>query len=135
MPSAATDPVQKSRTEKKLLRTRCLRLRRHRSPDINRRDSVRILDEKKIDYKIIEYLKEPLDLEELKNILTILNLKPIDIVRTSEAEYKENKLSVVRGDKLLIAIIKFPKILQRPIIIKGDKGVIGRPPENVLKII
>ena len=43
------------------------------------RDSVRILDEKKIDYKIIEYLKVPLDLEELKNILAILNLKPIDI--------------------------------------------------------
>ena len=99
------------------------------------RDSVRILDEKKIDYKIIEYLKEPLDLEELKNILTILNVKPLDIVRTSEAEYKENKLSGFRGDKLLRAIIKFPKILQRPIIIKGDKGVIGRPPENVLEII
>ena len=99
------------------------------------RDSVRILEEKKIDYRIIEYLKEPLDIEELKNILTILNVKPKDIVRTSEAEFKNNKLSEVSGDKLLRAIIKFPKILQRPIIIKGSRGVIGRPPENILDII
>ena len=100
------------------------------------RNSVRILEEKNIDFKIIEYLKNPLSLNELKNILNILQLKPIDIIRKTEAEYKENKIDLIKNDdEVLIAIIKFPKILQRPIILNGNKGVIGRPPENILSII
>ena len=100
------------------------------------RNSVRILEEKKIDYKIIEYLKNPLSVNELENILNILKLKPIDIIRKTEADYKENKINLIKNDnELLMAIIKFPKILQRPIILNGNKGVIGRPPENILSII
>ena len=100
------------------------------------RNSVRILEEKNVDYKIIEYLKHSLSINELKNILKILNLKPIDIIRTSELDYKENNISkVTDNEKLLEAILKYPKILQRPIILNGDKGVIGRPPEKILSII
>ena len=100
------------------------------------RNSVRILEEKKIDCKIIEYLKNPLSVNELENILNILQLKPIDIIRKTEADYKENKINLIKNDnELLMAIIKFPKILQRPIILNGNKGVIGRPPENILSII
>ena len=100
------------------------------------RNSVRILEEKNIDYKIIEYLKNPLSLNELENILKILQLKPIDIIRKTESDYKENRIDLFRNDnEILMAIIKFPKILQRPIILNGNKGVIGRPPENILSII
>ncbi len=101
------------------------------------RDSVRILEEKNISYKIIEYLKTPLTREELNRIILILDIKPSEIIRTSERDFIDNNLSdVLESDnKTMDAIIKFPKILQRPIIINGDRGVIGRPPENILKII
>ena len=101
------------------------------------RDSVRILEEKNIDYSIIEYLKNPLDKTTLKNIVRILNINAADIVRISEKEFLENNLSEImtNEEKILDAIVKFPKILQRPIIISGGKGVIGRPPENIFKLL
>lgn len=101
------------------------------------RDSVRILSEKKIPFSIIEYLKTPLKVEDLKKIIRLLKVNPIDIVRTSENEYKKNNLSEIshNENKLLEAIEKFPKIMQRPIIIHDKKAVIGRPPENINKII
>ena len=82
-------------------------------------------------------MKVPLQKTNLKKILSILNLQPKEIVRTSETDFKDNNLIDILDDKdkMINAIIKYPKILQRPIIINGDKGVIGRPPENILKII
>ena len=66
----------------------------------------------------------------------VLDLKPIDIIRTSESDYKDNNISRINDEeKLLSAILKYPKLLQRPIILNGNKGVIGRPPENILSII
>ena len=101
------------------------------------RDSVRILEEKNISYKIVEYLKTPLTREELNRIILILDIKPSEIIRTSERDFIDNNLSdVLESDnKTIDAIIEFPKILQRPIIINGDRGVIWMPPENILKII
>lgn len=100
------------------------------------RNSVRILEENNINYEVVEYLKKPLKFDELKNILTILDLKPIDIIRKSESEYKDNNIGAIKDDnKILEAILKYPKILQRPIILNGEKGVIGRPPENILSIL
>jgi len=100
------------------------------------RNSVRILKEKKIDYKIIEYLKNPLDIIELKQILKILDLKAEDIIRKTEQDYKDNDIGDIKDEeKILEAILRYPKILQRPIILNGKKGVIGRPPENILSII
>ena len=82
-------------------------------------------------------MKKPITKAELKSILTVLKLKPKDIIRTSEADYKDNGLSDIQDDdnKMIDAIIRYPKILERPIIINGDRGVIGRPPEKVLEII
>ena len=101
------------------------------------RDSVRILKEKKAELTVIEYLKNPLSKKDLTYIISILNLKASDIVRTGEKEFKENSLSEIMSDedKILDAIEKFPKIMQRPIVIHGNKGVIGRPPENINKIL
>ena len=101
------------------------------------RDSVRILEEKNIDYKIVEYLKTPLTKEELKNIINVLNIKTHEIVRISEKDFIDNNLSSVLDDidKTIDAIIEFPKILQRPIIINEKKGVIGRPPEKILDLL
>ena len=101
------------------------------------RDSVRILSDKNIPFTIIEYLKNPLKVKQLKHIIKLLDLDAFDIVRTNEKDYKDNNLEALSNDeqKLLEAIEQFPKIMQRPIIIHGKKAVIGRPPENINKIL
>ena len=101
------------------------------------RNSVGILKKSKKKFEVIDYLKNPLTKKELKEIIRILDVKAKDIIRTSEVQFKENHISLIMNNesKLLDAIINFPKILQRPIIICGDTGVIGRPPENIYKIL
>ena len=60
----------------------------------------------------------------------------MDIIRTSEQDYRDNNIEHIKSDEELIdAILRYPKILQRPIILNGNRGVIGRPPENILSII
>ena len=85
---------------------------------------------------IIQYLKEGLSHQELSGILEKLGLKAHDILRSKEDAYKEHNLSPESSDAdILNAIVHSPILLERPIIIHGDKAVIGRPPENVEKIL
>ena len=85
---------------------------------------------------IIEYLKNPPNVNELNEICENLNMSAIDIIRTNEKEYKQLNISMNDADDVLIEkIVRHPKLLERPIVIKGKKGIIGRPPENVLKLL
>ena len=85
---------------------------------------------------IIEYLKNPPNVNELNEICKNLNMSAIDITRTNEKEYKQLNIPMNDTDDVLIEkIVRHPKLLERPIIIKGKKGIIGRPPENVLKLL
>ena len=85
---------------------------------------------------IIEYIKNPPNIKELSEICNVLQLRPSDIIRKGEKEYKELNISKLQRDKDLIEeIVKNPKLMERPIVIKGEKGIIGRPPENVLKLL
>ena len=101
------------------------------------RNSVGILDEKNIDYTIVKYIETPLSTEELKNLSQKLNLRPKDFIRKGESEFKSLKLSsnLDNDDFLFDAMSKFPKLMERPIIVNGDKACIGRPPERILEII
>jgi len=73
----------------------------------------------------------------LKDICSKLNCEPKEIIRKGEKDYKENNISaILDNNNLLIAkMIKYPKIIERPIIIIKDRAVIGRPPENIYNII
>ena len=85
---------------------------------------------------IIEYLKNPPNVNELNEICENLNMSAIDITRTNEKEYKQSNIPMNDTDDVLIEkIARHPKLLERPIVIKGKKGIIGRPPENVLKLL
>ena len=101
------------------------------------RQALKIIKDNGIEPKIIEYLKEPLGKEELENIAKSLGVRPKEFVRKNEAEFKDNNLArkLGRDDDLFEAMGKFPKIMERPIIISDMGAVIGRPPENVLKIL
>ena len=96
------------------------------------RKSVEILNNKKIEFQIIEYLKDGLTANQLKNILKKLDSSIYDIIRKKDKLYKELELEKIRKiDKLLEILSKNIKLLERPIIIKGDRAVIGRPPEKI----
>ena len=101
------------------------------------RKSVEILKDKGIDFEIIQYIKSPPSINELKSICEKLNLKANQIIRKGERDFKENNLSKILDDEtaLLNKMIQFPKIIERPIIIIGEKAVIGRPPENIFDIL
>ena len=101
------------------------------------RESVKILKEKCSSFTIIEYLKI-INKQTIQNIINILNINAIELIRKNEKEFKDLNLSkeeIDNNDLLIDLIIKYPKIMQRPIILNGNKGVIGRPPENIYNIL
>ncbi len=94
------------------------------------------LESKGVDFETRLYLKEPLSEKELKEILQKLDLKPIELIRTNEAIWKENYKDKDPTDKQLIELmIKEPKLMERPIIINGDKAVVGRPTEKIEEVL
>jgi len=100
------------------------------------REGVCFLEDKGIEFETVKYLDEKITLEELTNILKKLNCNPIELVRTKEPFWKENYKDKNLSDEEIIAImVENPILIERPIIINGDKAVIGRPIEKVLTII
>ena len=101
------------------------------------RQALQILQDNNCDIEIINYLEIDLDVSLIKDILHKLSLKPRDILRTSEQDYKDNNLKAddFSDDDLIDYMIKYPKLIERPIVIKGDMAVLGRPPENVLELL
>ncbi|MCX7125023.1 MAG: arsenate reductase (glutaredoxin) [Gammaproteobacteria bacterium] len=100
------------------------------------REALAILQEKNCSLRIVEYLKLPLSALQIKVLLEQLQLTPIDIIRTKEKCFAELGLSKKSpGDKLIVAMVENPVLIERPIITCGDKAVIGRPPENVLTLL
>ena len=100
------------------------------------RQTLTILNEKNIKHEIVEYLKDNLITSDLKIIIKKLKIKPIELVRKNETIWKEKyKGKKLSDEEIVQAMIENPKIIERPIVINGKKAVLGRPPENVLKII
>jgi arsenate reductase len=96
-----------------------------------------MLQDSNCEIEIINYLEIDLDVSLIKDVLKKLSLKPRDILRTSEQDYRDNNLKEddFSDDDLIDYMIKHPKLIERPIIIKGHKAVLGRPPENVLELL
>ncbi|MBU92524.1 MAG: arsenate reductase (glutaredoxin) [Rhodobiaceae bacterium] len=101
------------------------------------RKTLQIIKELGMKPTVVEYLKTPLEKSEIERISKLLNKRPKDFIRKNEVDFKENKIkNIIENDTALInAIIKYPKLIERPIVISRSKAVIGRPPENVLKLL
>ena len=101
------------------------------------RKALEIIKSKNIEPTIILYLVNKLSKTEVENLLSKLGLSIRDILRTKEYEYQNNNLKNknLSDDKLIKFLIKYPKLLQRPIVVKNSKAVIGRPPENILNLL
>lgn len=100
------------------------------------RETLALLQKKNCLITIVEYLKTPLTTPQIKTLLKQLNIKPIDMIRTKESCFSALKLSLSSTDAELIkAMSENPILIERPIIADGKDAVIGRPPENVLKLL
>lgn len=101
------------------------------------RQTLALLEERDIAPAVVEYLKTPPSAGELKAILKKLGLKPQDIVRNKEARYAELGLRerTVSDDELITLMVENPILIERPIVVSGQKAAIGRPPEKVLAIL
>ena len=97
------------------------------------RQTLALLKEKGYQPKVVEYLKTPLSLEEIKALSQHFPLN--EFVRTSEPFFKSAQLSLNEAESVLKAILQEPKLLQRPIVTYNGRARIGRPPEKVLEIL
>lgn len=101
------------------------------------RRTLTLLEQHGIKPKVVEYLVTPPTEVELKRLLKLLGMAPRELLRTKEDEYKQAKLD--RADatdaEIVRAMVKYPRLIERPIVVSGNKAALGRPPENVLKII
>jgi len=94
------------------------------------------LSDRNIDYDVVEYLKNDLSYEELNSVLQKLNMSAYQLIRRNEAIFKSEFKGVSEGDKDWISVLlEHPKLIERPIIELGDKAVIGRPAEEIEKLL
>lgn len=101
------------------------------------RETLQLLESRGIKPDVVLYLDTPPDAQTLKNLLKKLGLKPRELMRQKEAEYKEMGLqdTSLSDEQLIDAMVKCPKLIERPIVVQGKKAALGRPPENVLEIL
>lgn len=101
------------------------------------RETLALLEERRLDPLIVDYLKAPPSAAELQAILNKLKMKPRDLMRKGEAVYKELRLDneELTDEKLIRAMAENPILIERPIVVMGAKARIGRPPESVLEIL
>ena len=100
------------------------------------RATLALLQDRDIDVDIIEYLNNPPSATELKRILSVLNKTPAELMRKDEDEYKQHFAGKDLSDAQAIErMVQYPKVIERPIVVNGNKAAVGRPPESVLDIL
>ena len=101
------------------------------------RETLQILQDNNLSPEIVEYLDEPPTAQELTDIIAMLGIGARDLLRTTEQAYRDAELDddSLSDDEIIEAICQYPTLLQRPIVVAGDKAIIGRPPIKVLDII
>ena len=108
----------------------------HNSRCSKSRASCNLLEEKGIEFETIEYLKTPLSTSEIAELLQKLNMSAKDLIRKGESIFKEfYKGKELSESQWISAMVKHPILIERPIIVKGDNAVIGRPIENVVDLL
>jgi len=98
------------------------------------RQTLALIEEHNQEVTVVEYLKTPLSEQDIKSLLAALSVSPIEMMRTKEAEFKEQNLKGADDNSLITAMVNTPKLIERPIVVNGNKAIIGRPPENVLTL-
>lgn len=100
------------------------------------RQTLALLREHGVEPNIVEYLKEPPTQTRIRALIKQLGIEPHALVRAKESAYKESGLSRESSDTAIVrAIADNPVLLERPVVVRGERAAIGRPPENVLPLL
>ncbi|AEW86171.1 arsenate reductase (glutaredoxin) [Flavobacterium columnare ATCC 49512] len=100
------------------------------------REGVCFLENQNQNFEVINYLENTPSVEDLKDLLKKLNLPAIDLIRKKETIWIENfKSKELNEEEIIQAMVEFPKLIERPIVVKGDKAVIARPTERIKEIL
>lgn len=101
------------------------------------RAALDLLQSRELAVSVVPYLETPPDAAELRGLLAKLGLSARQLLRTGEDAYRELNLAdpALDDDALVAAMVAHPKLIERPIAIRGDRAVVGRPPERVLEIL
>jgi arsenate reductase len=101
------------------------------------RQTLQLLQDNGVDPEIVLYLDNTPSAEQLDALLAKLNISPRDLLRKGEDDYKAlNLKDASHSDAdIVAAMVAHPKLIERPIVVKGDRAVLGRPPENVLELL
>jgi len=100
------------------------------------REGLEILEKSGKEFETIKYLEDIPSKEELRRLIKLLGIEPEELIRKNEAIWKEKfKGKNLSANKIIDAMILYPKLIERPIVIHGNKAVIGRPPKKILEII
>ena len=101
------------------------------------RESVQILNDLNVEYEIVDYLNNPPSVDELQSLAKKLGINARDFIRTKEAVFKELNLQPHLDDEHFIfqKMSENPKLIERPIAVKGERAVLGRPPERIREFL
>ena len=99
------------------------------------RETLRLLEKKGITPRIVEYLKSPPDKAELKRLLKLLGKTPRELLRAKEAKEAGLDKPGLSDEAIIAGMVAHPIVIERPIVVNGDRAALGRPPEAVLKIV
>jgi arsenate reductase len=100
------------------------------------RNTLALLEEHGVSPDVVLYLDAPPDRKEINNLLSMLGMSAGELVRRGEQDYKASGLDKNSTDEEIVnAMVAHPRLIERPIVVKGKKAVLGRPPENVLELI
>lgn len=100
------------------------------------REGIEILEQSGKDFEVVKYLENTPSKQELTTIIDLLGIAPIDLIRKNEPIWKSDfKGKTLSNDAIIEAMIKHPKLIERPIVINGKQAVIGRPPSQILDIL
>ncbi|MGH8461922.1 MAG: arsenate reductase (glutaredoxin) [Stenotrophobium sp.] len=102
------------------------------------RETLKLLQERDAEVEVVEYLGQPPGKDELRELCRLLGVKPLQIVRTKDDLFSELGLTADNGysdEQWLDVLVSHPKLLERPIVVINGRAAIGRPPENVLKLL
>jgi|SRR5690625_3166403 len=101
------------------------------------RQTLKLLQDQGIEPRIIEYLQTPPDAETLRGLVAMLGISPRDLLRRKEAPYKDLRLADPEksDEEIIAAMVRHPVLIERPIVVKGKRAALGRPPEQVLDIL
>ena len=101
------------------------------------RQTLQLLRDHNIEPEIVEYLQQPPIEESLREVLKLLDRTPRELMRKGESEYKDNGLDdpALSEKELIAAMLRMPRLIERPVVLANGKAAVGRPPESVLEIL